>query len=103
MSQFNKGVKESRDLDRRQKAIDKADRRRMDSAARMKVVLDGEPSAAEREAAESDYREALGEWQKLVAGSGEADDDTSGSEVDGGEAVTDEVVAGLPDAEEASG
>ena len=83
LSQFNKGVETSKDLDRRQRKIDKADRRRKDAAARMKTVIDGEPSAEEREAAESEYRVAVEEWQELVSGSPDAElDDAAGEPQD---------------------
>ncbi len=73
---FNKGVETSRDLDRRQKAIDKADRRRKDAASKMKAVLDREPSAEERSAAEAEYREAVDAWQALVSPSDEAPEES---------------------------
>ncbi|MDG2114621.1 MAG: hypothetical protein P8N02_18680 [Actinomycetota bacterium] len=104
LSQFNQGVQETRELDRHQKAVNKADRRRKEAAARMKVVLDGEPTAADREAAESEYREAVEEWQRLMAGPGasEAPDSPAGeaSEAANAESADDSTDAVDPDAGE---
>ncbi|GEM_PF-4746672 len=88
MAQFNKGVETSRDLDRRRKAIDKADRRRMDAAAKMKAVLDSDPSAEDRAAAEAEYREAVDAWQALM--SPPADDGEAGDGDDGTSDSSDE-------------
>ena len=55
----------------------------------MKTVLDGEPSPEEREAAESEYRVAVEEWQQLVSGPS----DTDGDDAATGEPRDDESTA----------
>jgi hypothetical protein len=65
LDQFNHGVQETREIERHRKAVDKADRRRKDAAARMKQVLGSDAGAEERAAAESDYRDAVAAWQQL--------------------------------------
>ena len=67
LAQFNQGAAATRDNDRHEKAVAKADRRRQDAAARMKTVLDADPSAEERDEAEAAYRTAVDEWKQLLS------------------------------------
>lgn len=96
MAQFNKGVEESKEQDRHQKRVDKADRRRKQAAAEMKQVLDADPTTEAREAAEAEYRAAVDAWQALVSGS-TADADADAAEAPGD---IDQDAAGSPDGDD---
>ena len=83
LAQFNQGVEVTKEEERHQQKVNQADRRRKQAAAEMKQVLDGDPSPAEREAAEAEYRAAVDAWQALVSGpEGDSDDasDAPGTE-----------------------
>ena len=66
LAQFNKGVVTSRQMDREQKAVAKAERRRDAAASKLKDLMQNDASADDKTLAEADYRDALAEWTRLT-------------------------------------
>lgn len=81
LAQFNQGVEASKEADRRQRTIAKAERRRKDAATAMKAALAGGSSAEERAAAEAEYRESVAAWRQLVSPDEAASPDLDGIEL----------------------
>ena len=66
LAQFNKGVATSRQMDREQKAVAKAERRRDSAASKLKDLMQSDAGADDKALAEADYRNALAEWTRLT-------------------------------------
>lgn len=66
LAQFNKGVAASRQMDREQKAIAKAERRRDSAAKKLKDLMQNDASTDDKALAEAEYRDALAEWTRLT-------------------------------------
>ena len=66
LAQFNKGVATSRQMDREQKAVAKAERRRDAAASKLKDLMQNDASTDDKTIAEADYRDALAEWTRLT-------------------------------------
>ena len=66
LAQFNKGVATSRHMDREQKAVAKAERRRDAAASKLKDLMQNDGSTDDKTIAEVDYRDALAEWTRLT-------------------------------------
>ena len=66
LAQFNKGVATSRQMDREQKAVAKAERRRDAAASKLKDLMQNDASTDDKTLAEADYRDALAEWTRLT-------------------------------------
>ena len=66
LAQFNKGVATSRQMDREQKAIAKAERRRDFAAKKLKDLMQNDASTDDKALAEAEYRDALAEWTRLT-------------------------------------
>ena len=66
LAQFNKGVATSRQMDREQKAVAKAERRRDAAASKLKDLMQNDGSTDDKTIAEADYRDALAEWTRLT-------------------------------------
>ncbi len=66
LAQFNKGVATSRQMDREQKAVAKAERRRDAAAIKLKDLMQNDASTEDKTLAEADYRDALAEWTRLT-------------------------------------
>ena len=66
LAQFNKGVVTTRQMDREQKAVAKAERRRDAAASKLKDLMQNDASTDDKAIAEADYRDALAEWTRLT-------------------------------------
>ena len=66
LAQFNKGVATSRQMDREQKAVAKAERRRDAAASKLKDLMQNDATTDDKTIAEADYRDALAEWIRLT-------------------------------------
>ena len=66
LAQFNKGVATSRQMDREQKAVAKAERQRDAAASKLKDLMQNDASAEDKTLAEADYRDGLAEWTRLT-------------------------------------
>ncbi len=66
LAQFNKGVATSRQMDREQKAIAKAERRRDSAAKKLKDLMQNDAGTDDKALAEAEYRDALAEWTRLT-------------------------------------
>ena len=66
LAQFNKGVATSRQMDREQKAVAKAERRRDAASSKLKDVMQNDATTDDKTIAEADYRDALAEWTRLT-------------------------------------
>ena len=66
LAQFNKGVATSRQVDKEQKAVAKAERRRDAAASKLKDLMQNDATTDDKTIAEADYRDALAEWTRLT-------------------------------------
>jgi hypothetical protein len=109
LAQFNKGVATSRQMDREQKAVAKAERRRDSAASKLKDLMQSDAGADGKALAEADYRDALAEWTRLtnpdaadaeepeVLETEQQNDSQEPSDAEDDTDVLDEVVAGEVD------
>ncbi len=65
LAQFNKGVVATRQIDREQKALAKAERRRDAAAKKVKDLMQSDAGSEEKTVAEAEYADALAEWNRL--------------------------------------